>query len=745
MRPAKNSAFSDEPAPTVRRVPVAVSSVPVNAIPPEADPTLEIRNLIEQLQHSARETRTRLLTVERERDELGRQLEQAVYQADELRTRERDQRVQFTEITAIIRERDLATAEAERSSLAASRTQEQLAALGRERDELRRQRDETQQRIEGLTRAYSEGGLRVTELQKQIATIRQARDSAHAQNTEFSQRLAAKEDENAEVTYHRDQARRSQQQAEEQAATYRQEVEQLQAGRNGDAAQIEDLTAQLDAQRAKFLDLAEQKSAMTQAGTEHANALAEARAQVGSLTQERDAARLLAQAQALELEKLRTDFHTYREVGTLAAAEELATLRDRLSTVETQAREARAETAGVRQENVALVEKLANLELITEDATAHQEESELQLLAARQQTEADRMELQRARTLIEELTTARDAVEVQAEETRLELEAQLVALRMPGVSGSSFGEAEASPREHQHRFEKQRLQTLELAAQLDTAQRNVRELSASLAEARLQVKFALGPRPAPGPVPAAPVLSEMRPYSAAADSLAELIPALREGFEVYARTPGENAALLQLHDRVVSYAERAQVAQCVALYRLAHVFASLLESLAAAPDQVSVSTLHTIRQAVEFFVFLRDEPAPERFADPARARVLMVDDDPGNCQCVQLVMQEQMIQTSVSYDPSSALIELASDPFDLVLLDVNMPDMNGFDLCRRLRELPLHGQTPVVFLTGLATAERREQAILAGGNDFLGKPFNLHELTLKAVLLIIQRQVEAVV
>jgi len=744
MPSAKRSDFPDDAPHALRRAPVAVAGLPVSAPSAEPDPTLEIRQLIGQLQQSAREARAQLQRAEAERDALGRQLEQAVHEAEELRARESDQRNQFTEITTIIRERDLATAEADRSARAALRAQEQTTAASRERDELRRQRDEAQQRLEGLTRAYSESGMRVNELQKQGNTIRQARDAAHAQNTDLTTRLAALEDEIAELTYQHDQARRTQQQAEQAAAVDKTELEQLREGRGTDAARIEELTAQLDTQRKKFLDLAEQKSAITQAGTEHAIALAEARSQVASLTQERDTARLLTQAQSLEFEKLRSEFHTYRELGTRAATDELNTLRERLAALESQARDSRQEAADARQQNLALAEKLDSLSVVADDATAHQEESELQLLTLSEQHEATCVELQNTRGLIEELSAAKEASETQAEEQRLEAEAQLAALRAQAAVLGESDDAGPSRREVQQRFEKQRLQTLELAAQLGNAQRNIRELSASLAEARLQVKFALAPRPAPGPrPPVVPIAAGVVTRSSAAEALGELVPSLLESFEVYASTPGENAALLQLHDRVITYAARARVSDCIALYRLAHVFASLLESLAAAPGQVNTSTLHTIRQAVEFFVFLREEPKPERFTDPARARVLMVDDDEGNCQCVQIVMQEQMIQTSVSFDPTSALLELASDPFDLVMLDVNMPDMNGFELCKRLRELPLHAQTPVVFLTGLATEERREQSILAGGNDFLGKPFNLHELTVKALLLIIQKQVAA--
>ena len=88
--------------------------------------------------------------------------------------------------------------------------------------------------------------------------------------------------------------------------------------------------------------------------------------------------------------------------------------------------------------------------------------------------------------------------------------------------------------------------------------------------------------------------------------------------------------------------------------------------------------------------------------------------------------------------PSIALAELAGRRYDLIFLDVNMPGMDGFELCKQIRALAIHATTPIVFLTGLATLENRVQSSLCGGNDFIAKPFNLHELSVKAITLILK-------
>jgi DNA-binding response OmpR family regulator len=69
-----------------------------------------------------------------------------------------------------------------------------------------------------------------------------------------------------------------------------------------------------------------------------------------------------------------------------------------------------------------------------------------------------------------------------------------------------------------------------------------------------------------------------------------------------------------------------------------------------------------------------------------------------------------------------------------VFLDVDMPGMNGFELCTKLRALPFHKKTPIVFVTSLNDFESRANSTMSGGNDFIGKPFLFIELAVKALI-----------
>jgi DNA-binding response OmpR family regulator len=91
-------------------------------------------------------------------------------------------------------------------------------------------------------------------------------------------------------------------------------------------------------------------------------------------------------------------------------------------------------------------------------------------------------------------------------------------------------------------------------------------------------------------------------------------------------------------------------------------------------------------------------------------------------------------------DPVAAFELLAHRKFDLIFLDVNMPRMNGFELCTKLRGLAGYKKTPVVFVTSLTDFESRTNSMMSGGNDFIAKPFLFLELAVKALVYVFRAQ-----
>jgi adenylate cyclase len=110
------------------------------------------------------------------------------------------------------------------------------------------------------------------------------------------------------------------------------------------------------------------------------------------------------------------------------------------------------------------------------------------------------------------------------------------------------------------------------------------------------------------------------------------------------------------------------------------------------------------------------------------ARVLVVDDTERNVKLLADLLTFKGYAVLTAGGGKEALEKIAAEQPDLVLLDVMMPDMNGYDVCRKIREAPATAMLPVVMVTALDPASERVKGIEAGADDFLSKPINQAEL-----------------
>ena len=128
-----------------------------------------------------------------------------------------------------------------------------------------------------------------------------------------------------------------------------------------------------------------------------------------------------------------------------------------------------------------------------------------------------------------------------------------------------------------------------------------------------------------------------------------------------------------------------------------------------------------------------------------RPRLLLVDDEPTNLQVLRQVLQQEY-RLQFATDGQRAL-ELAREYTpDLILLDVMMPGMDGFEVARRLKALPATAHIPIIFMTGLTETEARKAGLrvksaMATGTDRPGICPNPHRITIKLVYEANTRQV----
>lgn len=121
-------------------------------------------------------------------------------------------------------------------------------------------------------------------------------------------------------------------------------------------------------------------------------------------------------------------------------------------------------------------------------------------------------------------------------------------------------------------------------------------------------------------------------------------------------------------------------------------------------------------------------PTGSPFSDESRSRILVVDDDALLRQFLEDQLTGEGYLVSTARDGEEALAKVAAEPPDLILLDVMMPKLDGFEVCRRLKSDDRTILTPVVMVTALTATDQRIKGIEAGADDFLSKPYNRLEL-----------------
>ncbi|MEI6085413.1 MAG: response regulator [Verrucomicrobiota bacterium] len=172
---------------------------------------------------------------------------------------------------------------------------------------------------------------------------------------------------------------------------------------------------------------------------------------------------------------------------------------------------------------------------------------------------------------------------------------------------------------------------------------------------------------------------------------------------------------------------------------LASALEALIQDLFDKPKHRNPSSTNTIADAARLLISWLQGTTPIPSRRPMDCKILAVDDDPIIGQLVSIALSRAQLRCITQSDPVAALETLRASPFDLVLLDVEMPVMEGPVLCAELRKLPQHQTTPVVFVTAIGEFERRAATLASGGNDLLAKPFLPMELAVKSLTHLLRR------
>jgi CheY-like chemotaxis protein len=215
----------------------------------------------------------------------------------------------------------------------------------------------------------------------------------------------------------------------------------------------------------------------------------------------------------------------------------------------------------------------------------------------------------------------------------------------------------------------------------------------------------------------------------------------RVGGLVRSKSTTEQLTLLQgFNSSISSLVGLAGITGFTRIAHLAGALEALIKDLQRKPKQMTSSVLRTIAHAADCLnVLFRDiNQGAQEF--PRSLLILAVDDEPIARRTISVALAKANLRCICMEESKMAMTMLIENQFDLIFLDAEMPEMNGFELCAGLRKTAANKATPVIFVTSLTNFEVRAQSSLAGANDLIAKPFLMMELAVKSLTYLLRPQ-----
>jgi DNA-binding response OmpR family regulator len=223
----------------------------------------------------------------------------------------------------------------------------------------------------------------------------------------------------------------------------------------------------------------------------------------------------------------------------------------------------------------------------------------------------------------------------------------------------------------------------------------------------------------------------------------ETLATLRKLLQDFTKAPDDASRephLLELYRKVHSLTGSAGIAGFSSISQLTAALEVLLKELHEKPKNINASTLRTVAHSIDFIGELFKAETPQN-GDSAPANILVVDDEILSRRAVTYALEKASLK-SINVEDSAVALRLATETtYDVIFLDVQMPGMDGFELCTKIRTLPTNKTTPIIFVTSLTDFKSRAKSSLSGGTDLIAKPFMFIELTVKALTHVLRGRV----
>ncbi len=212
------------------------------------------------------------------------------------------------------------------------------------------------------------------------------------------------------------------------------------------------------------------------------------------------------------------------------------------------------------------------------------------------------------------------------------------------------------------------------------------------------------------------------------------------GFSVGKTAEDRQPALAEFRRIVANLRRDALQCECDGLPRLLQPMENMAKQAEESGNAPSPLAMQLLAGAVDLLATFHGSAPNLRILNSPDFSALVVDDEPVSRKAISLALQKSRFSVTAVGESTAGLKEAEDTPFDLILLDVEMPGMNGFGLCARIRTLAQHKTTPILFISSLDDFKSRASSRVSGGNQFITKPIQFNEVTLAALTHIFRQR-----
>jgi CheY-like chemotaxis protein len=221
---------------------------------------------------------------------------------------------------------------------------------------------------------------------------------------------------------------------------------------------------------------------------------------------------------------------------------------------------------------------------------------------------------------------------------------------------------------------------------------------------------------------------------------------LRKLHQTISRTAVEDhleEKLRELRSHIGALRAKTDLPELAPVKQMSTALEGLVKQLGDDLRDVTPSTMRTVATGIDLLADLCTPALRADLATNPPIQILAVDDDPISRIAIAFALKKSFDQPNLAEDGEAALALAATQPFDVIFLDVQMPGMDGFELCSKIHESEANRTTPVVFVTSMKDFAARAKSITSGGSDLIGKPFLTFEIAVKALSLVLRRRLPA--